>query len=38
MVLELMFQIYVMSMPRSAIRFKEVWYANCMVIGLLLQF
>jgi hypothetical protein len=38
MVLDLMLQIYVMSLPRSAIIFKEVWYANCMVIGLLLQF
>jgi hypothetical protein len=32
MALELMSQIYVMSLPRSAILFKEVWHADCMVI------
>jgi hypothetical protein len=39
MVLELMLHIYVVvSSPKSVILFKEVWCANCMGIGLLLQF
>jgi hypothetical protein len=37
MVLELMFQIYVISSPSSAILFKEIWYANYMVMGLMLH-
>jgi hypothetical protein len=32
MVLELMFQIYLIPLPRSAILFKEVWYARRMLL------